>query len=365
MLVLLLETIYLPRLGLTMQDLHTLGEQAEAAFADLKHFVVLYGVVVIAVLLAAVVGTNLWLTRNLFAHIREPLAALMQGIHHIQNGDLNAPIAYTKNDEFRPACDAVDEMAARLRESLAQQQKKQGLIAGMSHDLKSPLTTIRAYAEALLECVAPDEAARQRYLQTIYARESDLEALVNRLFELAKLGASEYPVHPEPLPRRQTVDAILADCDREGLTLDSTAVGDSTVMADRELLGRILHNLIDNSCKYGATALKNLRSAVFLLLGAGVVVGLTLLRAHAGLWRAGGRGYLHQCYPRRAAKVPQPDGLADLGSDAWLTVRHRQWPLKFGHAAPGAEYGDLPACRLCVGRYRAAGAERCENDDGT
>lgn len=115
-LVLLLETIYLPRLGLTMQDLHTLGEQAEAAFADLKHFVVLYGVVVIAVLLA--VGTNLWLTRNLFAHIREPLAALMQGIHHIQNSDLNAPIAYTKNDEFRPACDAVDEMAARLREKI-------------------------------------------------------------------------------------------------------------------------------------------------------------------------------------------------------------------------------------------------------
>lgn len=102
--------------GLTMQDLHTLGEQAEPAFADLKRFVVLYGVVVTAVLLA--VGTNLWLTRNLFAHIREPLAALMQGIHHIQNGDLNAPIVYTKNDEFRPACDAVDEMAARLREKI-------------------------------------------------------------------------------------------------------------------------------------------------------------------------------------------------------------------------------------------------------
>ena len=117
-LVLLLETIYLPRLGLTMQDLRTLGEQAEAAFADLKHFVVLYGVVVIAVLLAAVVRTNLWLTRNLFAHIREPLAALMRGIHHIQNGDLNAPIAYTKNDEFRPACDAVDEMVARLWEKI-------------------------------------------------------------------------------------------------------------------------------------------------------------------------------------------------------------------------------------------------------
>ena len=114
-----------------------------------------------------------------------------------------------------------------------------------------------------------------------------------------------------------------------------------------------------------ARSAENLRSAVFLLLGVGVMVGLTLLRAHAGLWRAGGRGYLHQCYPRRAAKVPQPDDLADLGPDAWLTVRHRQWPRKFGRAAPGAEYGDLPACRLCVGRYRAAGAGRCENDDGT
>lgn len=127
-LVLLLETIYLPRLGLTMQDLHTLGEQAEAAFADLRHFVVLYGVVVIAALLAAVVGTNLWLTRNLFAHIREPLAALMQGIHHIQNSDLNAPIAYTKNDEFRPACDAVDEMAARLREKIEDTPSDQKLL---------------------------------------------------------------------------------------------------------------------------------------------------------------------------------------------------------------------------------------------
>lgn len=49
------------------------------------------------------------------------------------------------------------------------------------------------------------------------------------------------------------------------------------------------------------------RSNLILLLGAGVVVGLTLLRAYAGLWRAGGRGYIHQCYPRRAAKVPQPN----------------------------------------------------------
>jgi len=256
----LLETVYLPRLGLTLRDLHDMGEQAETMFSGLKLFIALYAAVVITALLAAVVFTNLYLTKALFAHIQTPLDALVQGVQRIQDGDLETPIAYPEEDEFRPACDAVDEMAARLRESLAQQQreqqKKQELIAGMSHDLKSPLTTIRAYTEALLEGVAPDETARQRYLQTIYARETDLEALVNRLFELAKLGASEYPVQLHTLPLRRTLHEILEDCDHEGMSVDCDAVADCAVTADRELLTRILHNLLDNSCKYGADAIQ-------------------------------------------------------------------------------------------------------------
>lgn len=259
-LALMLENIYLPRLGLTAQDLHSMGEEAEQVFRGLKLFIVLYAAVVIAALLAAVIFTNLYLTKALFAHIEKPLAALVQGVQRIQNGDLDRPIAYGEPDEFRDACNAVDEMAARLKQSLTQQQKeqqkKQELIAGMSHDLKSPLTTIRAYTEALLEGVAPDEAARQRYLQTIYARETDLEALVNRLFELAKLGASEYPVHLQPLPLKEAVQEILSDCDLEKVTVDCDAADSCIVTADRELLGRTVHNLIENSCKYGADKIK-------------------------------------------------------------------------------------------------------------
>lgn len=203
-LALLLNAVYLPRLGLTFQDLHSIGEEMEQVFRGLKLFIVLYAAVVLAALLAAVTFTNLYLTRALFAHIQKPLDILLQGVQRIQNGDLETPICYQEADEFRPACDAVDAMAVQLRDSLQQQQqreqqKKQELIAGMSHDLKSPLTTIRAYTEALLEGVAPDEAARQRYLQTIYTRETDLEALVNRLFELAKLGGREYPARLQPL----------------------------------------------------------------------------------------------------------------------------------------------------------------------
>ena len=255
----LLDTVYLPRLGLTLRDLHAMGEAAEQILKGMKLFIALYAGVVLVALLAAVGFTNLYLTRALFAHIQQPLDTLVQGVQRIENGDLETPINYSVQDEFHPVCDAVDTMAARLKESLLQQQreqqKKQELIAGMSHDLKSPLTSIRAYTEALLEGVAPNEAARQRYLQTIYARETDLEALVNRLFELAKLGASEYPVQLRPLPLQATLQEILQDCDPEGLTV-TCHTADCTVTADKELLQRIVHNLLDNSRKYGADAVR-------------------------------------------------------------------------------------------------------------
>ena len=257
--IVLLESIYLPRMGLTLHELHNMGEKLEPMFQGLKFCVLLYAAVVLVALLATVVFTNLYLTRNLFTHIQKPLNALMQGVQRIEGGDLDSPIAYGEQDEFRMACDAVDAMAVRLKKSLTEQQReqqrKQELIAGMSHDLKSPLTTIRAYTEALLEGVAPDEPTRQRYLQTIYARETDLEALVNRLFELAKLGASEYPMHLKALPLQETLHHILNTCDHEGISVDCHAVIDCTVLADGELLQRVLNNLVDNSRKYGANAL--------------------------------------------------------------------------------------------------------------
>lgn len=165
--VLLLKRVYLPRLGLSMAALHETGEQLEAVFEGAKVIAVIYGGTVILALLAAVAFTNLYLTQHLFRHIWKPLDALVSGVQRIRDGNLDAPIGYVVPDEFRPACDAVDEMAARLKASLEaqsrQQQQKQELIAGMSHDLKSPLTSIRAYTEGLLDGVAKDEAAQKRY----------------------------------------------------------------------------------------------------------------------------------------------------------------------------------------------------------
>ena len=254
--VLLLKRVYLPRLGLSMAALHETGERLEAAFDGAKTIAAIYGGTVILALLAAIGFTNLYLTKHLFRHIQKPLDILVSGVKRIQEGNLDAPIGYVVPDEFKPACDAVDEMAARLKTSLeaqSRQQQKQELIAGMSHDLKSPLTSIRAYTEGLLDGVAKDEQTQARYLQTIYAKETELETLVNRLFSFAKLDLSEAPAKPEALEISGTFAEIAAGFEAEGLDVRLDDLPDETVMADRELLSRCMSNLLDNSRKYGAS----------------------------------------------------------------------------------------------------------------
>ena len=252
--LLLLNKIYLPKLGITFRDLHQTGEALEHLMSGFAVILCIYAGAVIAAVLTTIVLTNVYLTRRLFCHISEPLSTLTAGVARIRDGDLDTPIAYAEQDEFKAACDAVDEMAARLKASLEeqqiQQQKKQELIAGMSHDLKSPLTSIRAYTEALMDGVAKDEAARQRYLGTIRAKETDMEAMVNRLFEFAKMDVSAYPVQLERVALYPAVRDIAEAWDTAPMDITLEIPPEINVTADRELLGRILSNLLGNSEKY-------------------------------------------------------------------------------------------------------------------
>ena len=264
----LLQTVYLPQMGLSLWELHQTGEQIEVLLSGLETFACVYAGALIAALLLSIALTNLYLTRSIFRHISQPLDTLTAGVARIRDGDLDAPIAYTEPDEFKAACDAVDEMAARLKASLEQQQliqqKKQELIAGMSHDLKSPLTSIRAYTEALLDGVAKDEAAKRRYLQTIHAKEMGIESMVNRLFAFAKTDVSEYPAHIEPLPLCQTMQALTDEWNAEGMEIRMDIPADLRVLADRELLSRIAANLFENSREYAG------QETAQILISAGV-----------------------------------------------------------------------------------------------
>ena len=184
---LLLKRVYLPRLGLSMAALHETGEQLEAAFAGAKVIAVIYGSAVVLALLAAIAFTNFYLTRHLFRHIQQPLDTFVSGVRRIESGDLDAPIGYETADEFKPACDAVDEMAARLRASLdaqshQQQQKSAAAIRRGNRSRSGPdrrvfyASSFASPPEAVLKCGKPARLSSLDATYSLFSAEANARA---------------------------------------------------------------------------------------------------------------------------------------------------------------------------------------------
>lgn len=245
---------YLPRMGLELRDLHDMGEAYEG---DLKSFgvlLVVLGVVMLAFLLLTVILTNRFLVRFMLRRVEEPLALLTEGAARIREGDLDTAIGYDRPDEFLPVCEAFDRMAERLRDNAeraaCEEQSRRELFAGISHDLRSPLTSVRAYTEALLDGVAKTPEDTRRYLTKIRTHEAEIERMVEALFLYTKMELRDYPVHPETLFLPREIARICEENPMDHLTVDTGGVGALSAVADPFLLERVAVNLLDNSRKY-------------------------------------------------------------------------------------------------------------------
>jgi signal transduction histidine kinase len=122
---------------------------SELSYGTLKVAIALSGIILIAAIFLSILLTNRFLTKFVFQKIERPLDILAGGVRQISEGNLEYRIEYGSQDEFMPVCEDFNEMATRLKASveLLQQheQSRKELIVGISHDLRSPLTSIRAY----------------------------------------------------------------------------------------------------------------------------------------------------------------------------------------------------------------------------
>lgn len=233
------------------------GSQAEISNRSIHLVTVLVCILLLFTIFISIFVTNRFLTKFVFRKIEEPLDILANGVKEIGDGNLDCRISYTGKDEFAPVCTAFNEMADRLKTSVERSRKdeesRKELLAGISHDLRSPLTSIRAYVEGLLDGVASTPQAQRQYLTTIRNKAEDIDRLVSQLFLFSKLDLDEYPMELRPIRLDEMAVMLVRETEGEYLQkgLDvSVATDPVTVLADPEQLRRVLTNIMDNSAKY-------------------------------------------------------------------------------------------------------------------
>lgn len=226
---------------------------------NLKVWAAGIGFFMIVALLFIIFLTNRFLTRFVFRKISDPLKTLAEGVHQIRDGNLTHRIDYQEKDEFLPVCDDFNEMAERLRASVEQSQKEEEsrkeLLASISHDIRSPLTSIRAYVEGLLDGVADTPEKQRNYLATIQKKTIEIDEMVRKLFLFSKMELGEYPYSPERMDAvKEIADFVQASAGeyrRRGLEIKTGPMPQEAVIeADPTCFRSILTNLLDNSAKY-------------------------------------------------------------------------------------------------------------------
>lgn len=216
-------------------------------------------VVVCALIVVAVIVTNRFLTKFVFQKIEAPLEILESGVHQIRDGNLDYRIAYQGKDEFQSICADFNDMAQKLKESVEitqkNEQNRKELIAGISHDLRTPLTSIKAYIEGLLEGVAATPQMQQKYMETIRTKANDIDHMVDKLFLFSKLDLGDCPFYPEKLEIGQEIQSVIASNEKEYREKGMQIVweempSDLQVYADPVQLRNAVTNILENSLKY-------------------------------------------------------------------------------------------------------------------
>ena len=217
------------------------------------------GIFMFLLFIVIILLTNRFLTQFVFNKITESLDKLVYGVHQVRDGQLNYRIEYSGEDEFSGICSDFNEMAQRLLEFVNGKQKDEAnrkeLIAGISHDLRTPLTSIKAYVEGIEKGIASTPVIQKHYLNIIKEKTNDLEYIVNQLFLFSKIDIGEFPFNLERVEisaeLKGFIGSISGEYQKKGLVIDFNNQSEQEyVKIDRIQLQNAIINILENSVKY-------------------------------------------------------------------------------------------------------------------
>ncbi|HEX3044847.1 MAG TPA: HAMP domain-containing sensor histidine kinase, partial [Bacillota bacterium] len=197
----------------------------------------------------------------IFRKMNRRSEVLVNAVRRVSQGDYSTRVTLPGNDEFSQIGRAFNEMTASVeqytRELKTMDLQRRQFIADISHELSTPLTSIKGYVETLqMEELGLSGAEQQQYLQIVQTEADRLAFLVKGLLELARMDAGTIKLEREEIDCREFGAGFIRrnqlPLKKGGLTLTWDAAPGQLIYADFRRLEQILQNLLDNALKHSA-----------------------------------------------------------------------------------------------------------------
>jgi signal transduction histidine kinase len=182
--------------------------------------------------------------------IYRPLAAVTKAAQQISAGDYSQRIKPEGPKEIKELGESFNRMTENVEQA---QLKLRHFVADVSHELRSPLTSIQGFAQALLDGTAADDATKLKAAQIISEESRRLKYQVNELLELSRIQSNQIKFHKDPLLigeiLEQCTEMLTIQAKQKQVTIELTAEPKLTVIGDADSLEQVFLNLLDNAVK--------------------------------------------------------------------------------------------------------------------
>ena len=209
---------------------------------------------VILILTSALITA--WVNQDIYKPIKELSIAMRK----IAEGDFDYRLPDKQEGEIGHLHDNYEQMRLQLKENaeekMQNEKKSKELVSNISHDLKTPITSIKGYVEGIMDGVADTPEKMDKYIKTIYNKANDMDRLINELTTYSGIDSNKIPYHFHVLNIadyfQDGVEEVWLDLEQKDIQLNYTnlAPADTCIVADPEQLKKVINNIISNSVKY-------------------------------------------------------------------------------------------------------------------
>ncbi|SNT43356.1 Signal transduction histidine kinase [Bacillus sp. OK838] len=212
----------------------------------LKEFAAKWMAAVLLFLIVAIFFTTKWLKKLI-----SPIKDIESAAHRVSEGNYDIQVQVRSHDEIGKLAQAFNDMANSIH---LEEERKKEFLENVAHELRTPLSYVKGYTQAILDGVVKNDEEERKYLQLISREALRLQRLVGDLMDLSKMDSDPFMLFKTPIAFAQFIEDVLVIYEpiikEKQLNLKIDLDPDPIIIGDEGRMEQILHNIFDNAIQY-------------------------------------------------------------------------------------------------------------------